>query len=503
MSKLVACLLSASLLAACGEDKEPRTKTFKAGFEWGSATAAYQVEGGNTQADFYLWEQRCEPGDEVGERDSSETFIDCQSNLDGPNFWEKYESDWDQAVAMGHNSARLGIEWAKIEPTQGTYDPAVLAHYHAILDAARARGLDLMVTLQHFTLPAWANDIDDPNLGLGGWGGSDTTPAGQAPIIAEFVRFAGDMGEEFGEDVDLWVTINEPMVILPACYLAGLLPPARSLEVGRTLRALYNMAYAHAGAYDALHARDLGDADGDGDTALVSVAHHWRIFDPFDPSSPLDVEAAARFDEVFNRFFIDVLTSGKVDLNADGDLDDPGEGVDVALADRLDWLGLNYYGRKLAKAPLVTFDDILVPFYFVENEDPERPHNDMGWEVYPQGMERMLAEARGWGLPIRITENGMADADDAERPGFIVSHLKALAHAMRDGADVRGYYHWTLMDNFEWLDGYGPRFGLLQVDFDDPARTRTRTRGADAMQAIIEAGEVTSAIEESFGTLGE
>ncbi len=487
MRRVLPCLL---LLLGLGCPADPPVPPF----EWGTATAAFQIEGGNTSSDWAAWERRCVLDKRDGERSGGETITDCESNLDGPNAWELYEADYAEAEAMGHNAYRMGIEWAKIEPRPGEYDPQAIEHYHRMLAAARAHGLSPMVTLQHFTLPAWVNDIESPDGGLKGWAGEDQDPIGGGAIVEAFARYAGDMAEEFGGEVDLWVTINEPIVVLVGAYLAGYFPPGQTLQVRRTVRAAYNMAYAHARAYDAIHARDTDDADGDGRAAEVGIAKHWRVFTPADPEDASDVEAAEQLDYVFNDLFVSALTKGAVDLDADGQVEGPDERIDPDLAGHLDWLGVNYYSRYLVRGPVAEIEGVRLAIDFYDNPDPEVPKNDLGWEIYPEGLRQVLERATRYGLPLRITENGIADAADTKRAAFLVAHLQVLDAVRAAGIDVRGYYHWSLIDNFEWIEGYAPRFGLLEVDYDDPARRRIRRPSADVYTEIIAAGHVTEAL---------
>ena len=477
-----------------------RSYTIDSNFEWGTATAAFQVEGGNTHTDWYQWEASC--------TQSNQTVAHCESNLDGPNHWELYAQDIAAAKTMGHTALRMGLEWGKIEPTQGQYDQAVLEHYHAVMDEALAKDMTLLVTLQHFTLPIWVNNILNPEEGLGGWPGAAGDALGESPVIGAFEVFARKMAEEFGSKVDLWITINEPLVPLVGGYLAGVFPPGQSLKIETLLRDAFNMVWAHRRAYDMLHAYDQGDVDGDGKNALVSVAKHWRVFDPANAESTGSIESALRLEYLYNDVFMRAIWLGELDLNADGDISDPNEGTQSELAGGLDWLGVNFYGRFLVQDSLLRLCDdmpcsddegVEVPILFEENPDATHT-NDLGWEIYPGGLVRVLDKVKEYGLPMRITENGIADGDDDLRPQFIVAHVQAMQEAMSKGADVRGYYHWTLVDNFEWAEGYEPRFGLLRVDYDDPDRARTKTRGADALSALIAANGANADIINEFGT---
>jgi beta-glucosidase/6-phospho-beta-glucosidase/beta-galactosidase len=496
MKRAIAPIFVLFLLGCGSEDK--KSLTFAP--EWGTATSGFQVEGGNTTSDWYEWESLCGPK------------CSGDSNLDGPDFWNKYAADFAEAQAMGHTTFRMGIEWAKIEPTEGTYDTTVIAHYRTIMESARDHGLSLLVTLQHFTLPLWLLTTQSPGIAASGTEGwvPPGCSVGTAPIIDAFAGFAGDMAEEFGDLVDLWITINEPMVALTGSYVGEVFPPGALAQNESMFHGAHNMAYAHAKAYDAIHARDTTDADNDGEAASVSISKHWRIADtdPLAFSQRGATESAERFEFFFNRFFLDLITKGHVDLNADGDSDDEGELVDPSLQNKLDWLGINYYSRFFFDSTLVTLTqpggcnlpiDLSLGFY-----DQAAPTNDMDWEIYPEGLLRSVVEAYEYGLPIRITENGTADEDDDHRPAFIVSHLKFLQRAVeQEGVEILGYYHWSLLDNFEWAEGYEKRFGLLHVDFEDPLRPRTRTRGAEAYMAVIAENGVTEVIEAEFGTIGE
>ncbi len=512
MSQRFVAALVVTAAVGCAEPRELGCCAIDERFEWGSATAAFQIEGDNRTSDWAQWEARCVLDEVNGVRDAGETVTDCESNLDGPDGWTHFDADFAAAAAMGHNAVRLGLEWAKLEPAPGVYDGAVIAHYRAVLRSARAHGLTPMVTLQHFTLPIWVHDLEVAPHGLGGWAGYPGQAPGEAGIVDAFARFAGAMAIELGDQVDLWVTINEPIVMVLAGYMVGAFPPGATLKPETTLRAAFTMAHAHARAYDALHRADLVDADGDGVAAAVSIAKHWRILDPVDPDNPRCVASAARQDLLFNHLFLQALTAGRVDLNADGDLEEPGEGVDPSLAGRLDWLGINYYGRMMVYDSLATLcDDPACPpgagvelaLLTLENDDPGVPRSELGWEIYPEGFTRALVAASAYGLPIRVTENGVADADDDQRPAFLVSHVTALQAAMARGVDVRGYYHWSLVDNFEWAEGYAPRFGLWAVDYAAAERTRTARPSATAFSEIIAAGGVNRALRRTWGTLGE
>lgn len=493
LSRLVLALVIA---AGCGDNDEhvvyrPAVGPFPDGFLWGSAIAPYQVEGGLHETDWYRWETLC------GTRCSGQTADD------GPDFLVHYEEDFDAARAMGQNAIRIGIDWSRLFPTEASFpdqpDAEAVAIYREVISAARARDLTVMVTLVHFALPSWIHDLDDPA----------SAPGWEDPAIVErFAAFAGWAGAEYGDDVDLWITLNEPFVNVVGGWVSGDVPPGKALEVPLALEVGERMIRAHAAGYDALHAADTGDADDDGIAARVSIAQHSRVFVPKDPDNDRQLRAAFLFRYLLNDYFLNAVTAGQLDRNYDGDPDDEGDVIgDQTLADRLDFIGLNYYGVTMV---LETSNDDSYPIIGIpllndlDAQGFDAPKSDFGWAIYPAGLRRLLDELKVYDLPIQITENGVADATDALRPRFLLDHLYEVAAAIDDGIDVEGYYHWSLMDNFEWGSGYCPRFGLLRVDFDDPARPRTAGAGVEVYRRIIEDGTVDPSLfgEYEYGEPG-
>jgi len=234
-----------------------------------------------------------------------------------------------------------------------------------------------------------------------------------------------------------------------------------------------NLLEAHAVAARALRETDRTDADGDGHATWIGAAKHWVLLDPKRPWWPLDRIAASANHAVFNVAVARALAGGPIDLRIPGArpaLRDP----DV-MRGSSDFLGVNYYTRWMVT---------------LFGKDPRTaragaPVNDLGWENYPEGLERALEETARFGLPLVVTENGIADATDRFRAAFLERSLEALDRARQAGADVRGYFHWSLMDNFEWADGHEGRFGLYEVDFDNPAGRRVKRASADRYADLV------------------
>ena len=348
------------------------------------------------------------------------------------------------------NAYRFSIEWSRVEPEVGRYDEAALGHYRAVLEGCRVRGITPLVTLHHFTNPAWF-------AALGGWEDAKNLP--------HFVRYARLMGERYGDLVDRWITVNEPEVLGFYAYDSGSFPPGVK-DRSRALVVIANLLEAHGLAAHALKETDRVDADGDGVAALTGAAKHWALLEPRSRWSPLDRFVASAQHRVFNVAVARALAGGPIEFSIPG-----ARAVRRqvgALQGSSDFLGVNYYTQWM------------VSLLRKEPRSVRRgaPMNDLGWEIYPEGLERALHECAAFGLPMLVTENGIADAVDRWRPDFIRASLEALNRARAAGLDIRGYFHWSLMDNFEWADGHLGRFGLYETDFEHPEGPRVKRPSA-------------------------
>jgi len=436
-------------------------QAFPSGFRFGTATSATQVEGHCTTTDWHAFAKK----GLVKNRDTPD--VACDS-------WNRWREDVALQRGLGLNAARLSIEWGRVEPEPGIFDRTAIDRYREILGAHLDAGLRPMVTLHHFTLPAWMAE-------RGGLLSADL-PARMARFAVEMVRALGDLCRE-------WITVNEPNVLAANAYILGLWPPGirdpRSAVV-----AHHRLLEAHVAMYRALH-----ESDTRGDLAL-GVAYHLRVTHPRDPRRRADRIAAQVFARVFNDSFANAVCTGDLLGPLDPLIGLFGAFRPSEAKGTQDFVGLNYYSRDL-----VTFDprragELFIPRFVAEGAEV----SDLGWEIYPDGLEAVLEEwsRRSGGLPVYVTENGVADAHDTHRPRFLVRHLGRVARAIANGVDVRGYYHWSLLDNFEWAEGYEPRFGLVEVDF----RTQERkVRESGRLYArIAQAGAID---EETWGRLGD
>jgi beta-glucosidase len=403
------------------------------GFLWGVATAAHQNEGQNHNNQWAAWEQQ--PGRiHQGQRAGRAT-----------DWWDldTAAADFDRAAALGLNSVRLSVEWSRIEPEPGVFDAPALRQYADMLSLLRQRGLEPMVTLHHFTDPLWLAE-------LGGW---------ENPRVEDyFSRFAGRVVEALGDQATLWCTINEPLVYALGGYLDGRFPPGvRSLR--RATGVLRRMLLAHGRAYRTIHRLQ--------NNARAGLAHHMRVHLPANPASASDRRAAAMMNQFGNGSTLAAITSGKLTP-----LVGLGETA-THLIDTSDYIGLNYYTTILTTFDPTQPGNLFARTYF----DPLAEFSDFDSTgapygiVDPFGLYLALKTLARYGKPIYITENGVPGDDDAVRSRFIATHLAEAWRAVQEGADVRGYYHWTLVDNFEWVEAWGLKFGLFSLDLETGART--------------------------------
>ncbi len=403
---------------------------FPSDFLWGTATAAHQVEGGNYASDWWRWEQAA---GHVRAGDRSDPACD---------HYRRFEADFDLLRSLHQNAHRFSLEWSRLEPAPGEFSSDALQHYRSVLLALRARGMEPIVTLHHFTNPLWFVDS-------GGWA--------QPAAAEQFAGYVDHVLMELGELARLWITINEPTVLVFQGYIRGEWPPGQR-HLPTAARVLVNLIRGHWLAFERIKARQP--------SAQVGVAHHVRLFDPARPWSPADRLVAALYHRVFNLAVMRSLRAGRLvfPLNRVAPVRGPRPSQD--------FIGLNYYTRDR-----VRFNRHRCAELFGERiVAPDSRRSDLGWEVYSMGLYRTLVALKRQGLPIYITENGVADREDRIRPAFLLEHLRAAQCAVRDGVPLRGYFHWTCFDNFEWAEGYNAKFGLMACDLHTQER-RLRESG--------------------------
>jgi beta-glucosidase len=407
--------------------------SFGTGFVFGTATAAYQIEGAAT-ADGRapsIWDTFSHRPGMI--RDGSTGDVACDS-------YHRYAEDVRLMTALGTTAYRFSVSWPRVQPDgRGRSNPAGLAYYDRLVDTLLASGIDPVVTLFHWDLPQALQDA-------GGWTDRDTA--------ARLADYAGLVAGALGDRVRMWITLNEPVVHTLFGHVEGTHAPGLRLGLD-ALAVAHHQLLGHGLAVAALRAATPG--------VPVGITNNYA---PCVPDSPADADAAELADVLHNRLFTDpvLLGSYPVEVAAarDGDL--------AAIAAPLDFLGVNYYFPDRVRAdPAAVLGFSSVPW-------PDAPRTGFGWPVVPEGMTQTLTDLRdryGDALPpIHVTENGAAydGVHDPDRVSYLDAHLRAVRAAMDAGVDVRGYFCWSLLDNFEWAEGFTKRFGLVYVDFDTQVR---------------------------------
>lgn len=409
------------------------THQFPETFLWGAATAGYQVEGNSRRTDFWEWEQA--PG-RIARGDKSGAACD---------WWEggRWREDFDRAAADGHTTHRLSVEWSRVQPAPDRWDDEALDHYRQMVRGLRERGLTPLVTLHHFVNPPWLAE-------RGGWERVET--------VSLFERYVRRAAAVLGEFVDLWATINEPNVYLFQGWVGGVFPPGKR-DLFLAMRVGANLLRGHAAAYHAL--RELQPA------AQIGLPIHFRPILPAQPGFALDEWVARTQFDLFSSLFPDAIRTGRMRQIAR-----PALAIPEARG-TLDYLGLNYYTADVARFDLTNPMELFGRRTFPVGAEVD----DAGvYASYPAGFFDSLKWCHACGLPVYVTENGIGDEADKLRPRYLLTHLRQLWRALNFNWDVRGYYHWSLVDNFEWERGWTHRFGLYAVDIE----TQTRTPRASA-----------------------
>ena len=431
-----------------------RILQFPAGFLWGTASSSYQCEGGNTNNQWYRWEQEGHilTGETCGEAD---------------NWWENAERDFDLAEQIENNALRLSLEWSRIEPEEGRWDSAALDRYRVMLTELRRRRIKPIVTLHHFTEPLWFVER-----------GAFARKAN----MRYFVRYVTHAVQALRDLCDFWVTINEPNIYAIQGYLLGTFPPGEQ-NLPRALYVLRNLLQAHVEAFYAIrHLQPEGQ---------IGLCLHYRLFDAANRLSPLDRAAAGLQSTFFNWAELQAAETGQFTFPLNWLL----APIQHAAGTR-DYHGVNYYTREM-----VRFDPTVPAELFGRRfVRPGATRNDPGMdnnfgEIYARGMYRVLKtvyQRTHGNKPIYITENGFSDAIDDRRPRAILEHLAMVHRAIQEGIPVRGYLHWSLVDNFEWNDGWGVRFGLIELD--RPLRRRIPRASASMFGEVCRANAITETI---------
>jgi beta-glucosidase len=434
-------------------------------FLWGVATSHFQIEGNPIEisarsSDWAAWTVL---DGHIADRTTADQA--CE-------FYSRYSTDLDLLSELNLNALRISLNWPAIcpEPITGKnplpVNRAELDRYFQILAKAKAKGIKTFVTLFHFCLPTWLAE-------RGGWN--------NRVAIDEFRTFTELVVEEYKDLVDYWITLNEPLAYAYQSYIAGGWPPGLKHDFHFAFMSLRNMLEAHGAAYHVIHEADPN--------ASVSFTTHWRPFMARNPLSPADQMVANYRNQVFNHIFPNACQTGSLEFPFPftlAELVKKISGPVPNVKDTMDYLAINYYTRDICEFKV----GFPIDLFGVRSDVAKKALDGMGWESYPDGLYHLLTndlakykkDLSGRIRPIFITENGYADVfpadlsegdwsiDDGERAKYLHQHVEAIHRAIKDGANVKGYLHWSLLDNFEWAEGLRMRFGLVRVAYPTQER---------------------------------
>ncbi len=404
-------------------------------FLWGSATSSHQVEGQNVYNDWWEWEQAGKLKEPSGEA--------CDQ-------YRRFADDIRLIADLGHNAHRFSIEWSRLEPEEGRWNEEAFEHYRQVFEALRAKNIEPVVTLHHFTNPVWF-------MKQGGWLNPKSTEY--------FGRYVERVVRAYGRYARIWVTINEPLIYIYHGYLAGLWPPGIT-SFSESIKVFRSFIYAHIEAYRRIH--EISKTEF-GVRPWVSIAHHVTYFQPCKAGSLLDRLSVYCRNWFFNDLFIDGLKHGFLFF--------PGIACErLPARGTLDYVGINYYTRNFIHHVGLSGEKLIGDICDDgHHADQIKEKNAMGWPICAEGLYRVLRRAKKYRLPIVVCENGICAHDDEQRVRFMRDHLAMTRRAMAEGVPVKGFFYWSLLDNFEWAHGFGPRFGMVEVDYRTQERKIRRS----------------------------
>ena len=376
---------------------------FPKDFLWGTATAAHQVEGNNTNSDWWKWEQSKDYKTGKNKLTGQDQKWPLEPSGDACDSYNRYEEDFDLCKQMNNNAVRFSVEWARLEPEEGKFSDKEFDHYKKVIAAAKKRGLKVFLTLHHFTNPQWFAE-------KGSWAKKSN--------IKYFTRYAKKCAEEFGETVEVYLTINEPQVYALESYYVGEWYPGEKSFIKST-QVQFNLIKAHKEAYKAIKSVDSH--------YIVGIVQHvvWN-------------ETTSKFYAFWDHLYTDLMNYFSSTF------------ILAPLRKHMDVIGINYYFTGRRKN-----------FKSVNKNDWT---SDMNWWIYPDGLFNILMRLKKYKIPVYVTENGIADENDKHRERFLNEMIFACDRAIHGGVDLRGYFYWSLLDNYEWHQGYWPKFGLVEID---------------------------------------
>lgn len=407
----------------------------KDGFLLGVATAATQIEGGDSNNNWADWARR--------------GFIKDGSSPERANdHYNRWREDLELMKRLNIQVYRMGLEWSRLEPEPGKFSESAMAHYREEIEAVIAAGIKPLLTLHHFNNPLWFEK-------MGAFEHSDS--------VAIFLRYVKFVVKNLGDLVSEYITINEPNVYSTFGYFYGLWPPGRK-SFAVAMRVMSRLGECHIRSYEMIHHLRFERGFED---SQVSFAHHMRVFEPASRHNPIHKASARLLGWLFQDLVAEAMLNGRFRLP----LRRP---RDIVPGQYYDFIGINYYTRSTVSG-------------FADGVRQGAPVNDLGWEIYPEGLVRCARMMHDrYQAPIYITENGTCDDSDSFRSRYICEHLDQIAGSE---LPIERYYHWCFCDNFEWIEGETARFGLIHIDYD--TQIRSPKPSSEFFRQIILTGGVT------------
>ncbi len=424
---------------------------FPENFLWGTATAAHQIEGGNKNNQWWLWEQI--PG-KIKDGKTSEQA--CQH-------WSKYEEDFTLIKDINNNAYRMSLEWSRIVPEPNKIDQDALDHYRKMIESLVKRNITPFITLHHFTEPIW-------------WMKEGSLLSKKSNHLKHFEFYVETVVKEFSDIVPVWNTINEPDIVASIAYFIGSFPPG-SKSIRKSIKALNTLLMMHGMAYRTIKRLQP--------EAQVGIVKNMVYVQPYNKKSRSDRMIAKFIDYAMNGATLRALRTGKLYTSLFRSK--------KFIKDSTDFIGLNYYNYVLTSRKLPDLKIQANP-----ETDKSLLCEGLGWEPYPDGLlfnlRRLKKEFPT--KPIYITENGIGTSNDEWRQKYLIHHLMRVHQAIQEGIDIRGFFEWSLMDNFEWAEGYSSHFGLYEVNYEN--QQRTKRGSADLYGSIAETNAISSEMLEKY-----
>ena len=383
------------------EKSDQENMIFPEGFLWGASTSSHQVEGGNHN-DWSNWENSQERINYLKSEGQIEKYgLENFISGSATDHYNLFEQDFKLTKELGHNATRISLEWSRIESSENEFDEKEIEHYKKVISTLRKLGIEPFVTIWHWSIPLWFRD-------MGSWENR------KAPYY--FARYVKKIVSSLGPDVKFWLTLNEPEIYTDNSYFNGVWPPQKKSKIAyfRVMRTLIKI---HRKAYVIIKKINPEAQVGIAKNNIYYEAYQGKLINRI---------LKAKIDWWWNFYFLNKIKNHQ------------------------DFIGLNHYFHNRIDGSLGKNENLRT--------------SDMGWELYPEAIYHVLMDLKRYKKPVYITENGLADSADRQRAWFIYESLKNIYKAISEGADVRGYLHWSLMDNFEWDKGFWPRFGLIEID---------------------------------------